>query len=155
MGADAIWPALVLIPALALATATDLRHRTVSNRLNLATAALALALGLLLDPASVPGRAAAAAAAGGTLGALAWARPQGMGMGDAKLAAAMGLCLGPRVIVALLAAFSLGALAGAALILRHGARARRRTIPFAPFLGAGGLVALAWGSSLLDWYLGT
>jgi leader peptidase (prepilin peptidase)/N-methyltransferase len=153
MAADAIWPALVLIPALALASATDLRDRTVPDRLNLTAASLALGLALALDPASVPCRVASGAAAGGILGALAWARPRGMGMGDAKLAAAMGLCLAARVAVALLAAFSLGALAGAALVLRFGAGARRRTLPFAPFLAAGGLVGLVWGSDLLDWYL--
>ena len=152
MAAEAIWPALVLITALADATATDIRHRIVPDRLNLALAALALALALALDPASVPERLAAGAAGGGALGLLAWARPRGMGMGDAKLVAAMGLCLGARVVVALLAAFSLGALAGAALIVHDGARARGRAIPFAPFLAAGGLIALFWGASVLDSY---
>jgi prepilin signal peptidase PulO-like enzyme (type II secretory pathway) len=155
MGAERIWPALVLVPALAAATATDLRARIVPDWLNLATATLALALALAFDPGSLPARVAAGAGAGAVLGGLALLRPDGMGMGDAKLAAAMGLCLAGQVAVALIIAFALGALAGAALIARHGTPARRRAIPFAPFLAAGGLLALAAGPDLLAWYPGT
>jgi prepilin signal peptidase PulO-like enzyme (type II secretory pathway) len=152
MGAEQIWPFLVLVPALAAATATDLRARIVPDWLNLGTAALAVALALALDPASLPGRLAAGSGAGLVLALLALMRPGGMGMGDAKLAAAMGLCLSAAIVVALLAAFALGAIAGAALIARHGAAARRRAMPFAPFLAAGGLLALAAGPELLAWY---
>jgi leader peptidase (prepilin peptidase) / N-methyltransferase len=154
MGAEAIWPALVLVPALAAATATDLRARIVPDSLNLATAALALASALAFDPASLPARLAAGAGAGAVLCGLALLRPGGMGLGDAKLAAVMGLCLGAGVAVALIAAFALGAAAGALLIVRHGASARRHAIPFAPFLAAGGLLALASGPELLGWYAG-
>jgi prepilin signal peptidase PulO-like enzyme (type II secretory pathway) len=66
----------------------------------------------------------------------------------------MGVCLAAGVVVALFAAFALGALAGAVLIARHGASARRRAIPFVPFLAAGGLLALAAGPELLAWYAG-
>jgi prepilin signal peptidase PulO-like enzyme (type II secretory pathway) len=37
-----------------------------------------------------------------------------------------------------------GSIAGAVLFVRHGPGARTRTIPFAPFLTVGVLVALAW-----------
>jgi prepilin signal peptidase PulO-like enzyme (type II secretory pathway) len=37
----------------------------------------------------------------------------------------------------------LGSLAGLVLLARHGWAARRRTIPFAPFLSLGALAAIA------------
>jgi prepilin signal peptidase PulO-like enzyme (type II secretory pathway) len=42
----------------------------------------------------------------------------------------------------------------AVLLVRHGARARRLAIPFAPFLAAGAVVALFAGHPLLHAYLG-
>jgi leader peptidase (prepilin peptidase)/N-methyltransferase len=65
-----------------------------------------------------------------------------MGLGDVKLAAVLGLYLGRGVVAALLVAFALGSLLGLALIARHGWTARSRSIPFAPFLSLGALVAL-------------
>jgi leader peptidase (prepilin peptidase)/N-methyltransferase len=39
------------------------------------------------------------------------------------------------------------------LFARHGAAARKMTIPFGPFLALGGVVALFFGDELLDAYL--
>ena len=68
---------------------------------------LAVAIAAVADPAILPERAIAAAAAGGLLFAAALAYPRGMGLGDVKLAATMGLFLGrnvgPAILVALLA----------------------------------------------------
>jgi leader peptidase (prepilin peptidase)/N-methyltransferase len=44
---------------------------------------------------------------------------------------------------------------GLAMIARHGASARKRAIPFGPFLALGGVVGLLFGEQLVDWYLGT
>lgn len=66
----------------------------------------------------------------------------GMGMGDVKLAAVLGLA-SPTVTVAIASpvlAFLLGGVAGLAVLLRRGARSR---IPFGPFLLAGYAGALA------------
>src|ERR687888_495816 len=87
------------------------------------------------------------------LAVLALACPRGLGMGDAKLAAVMGLYLGWSVAPALLVAFGAGAVAGSLLVAREGALARRRAIPFAPFLALGGLVALCAGHGMIDWNL--
>ena len=42
----------------------------------------------------------------------------------------------------------------AVLAVRHGTRARKMGLPFAPFLALGALVALFAGEPILDWYLG-
>jgi leader peptidase (prepilin peptidase)/N-methyltransferase len=42
----------------------------------------------------------------------------------------------------------------AVLFARHGSKARKMAIPFAPFLALGGVLALFWGQPALDWYRG-
>jgi leader peptidase (prepilin peptidase)/N-methyltransferase len=76
-----------------------------------------------------------------------------MGMGDVKLGALMGLYLGRAVAPALLVAFVGGTVAGLWLMLRHGAAARRSTLPFGPFLAGGGIVGLVVGDEIVRRYL--
>jgi leader peptidase (prepilin peptidase) / N-methyltransferase len=146
---------LVFIAVLMAVTLTDLEQRIIPNKILLAGAVLAVAIATLADPGSLPERALAAAAAGGLLFAVALAYPRGMGLGDVKLAATMGLFLGRNVAPAILVALLAGALVGLAMIARDGAAARKRAIPFGPFLAFGGVVGLLAGDQLVDWYLGT
>jgi prepilin signal peptidase PulO-like enzyme (type II secretory pathway) len=44
---------------------------------------------------------------------------------------------------------------GVAILVRHGAGARKRGVPFAPFLALGGLAALVVGPELIDLYART
>lgn len=137
---------------LAAITLTDLEHRLIPNKILIASAILGLALVLALDIGSLGTRAIAAGISFGALFVVAFAYPQGMGMGDVKLAGVMGLYLGKAVAPALLIGFAAGALYGAALIARHGAEARKQAVPFGPFLALGGLVAIFVGDELVDWY---
>jgi leader peptidase (prepilin peptidase) / N-methyltransferase len=147
---------LVLIALLVPVALIDLDHRLIPNRLTGPGALAALAIGVATDPAAVPVQLAAGAAAGGFLLVAALARPGGMGMGDVKLAAMLGLFLGREVAVALLVALLAGTLVGAVVIARRGARQGRKTaIPFGPFLALGGVVALLAGPAIVDWYLST
>lgn len=146
---------LVFVTVLAAITLTDLERRIIPNKILLAGVAAGLAIAAATDPASLPERAIAAAAAGGLLLAAALAYPRGMGLGDVKLAATMGLFLGREVGPALLVALLAGSLVGLAMIARHGAAARKQAIPFGPFLAFGGVVGLFAGEELIDWYLGT
>ena len=132
-----------LIALLGVVTISDLRTRLIPDLALIASLAVALPVCLLSDPADVPGRLLAGAAAGGFLLAAALIRPDGMGLGDVKLAAVLGVYLGEGVAVAILVAFAAGSIAGLVLLARHGLSARSRTIPFAPFLAIGALVALA------------
>ena len=78
-----------------------------------------------------------------------------MGMGDVKLAAVMGLFLGRNVAAALLVALLAGSAFGLAIIAREGSAARKRAIPFGPFLALGGVVGLLAGDPMVEWYLNT
>ncbi|HWG07588.1 MAG TPA: prepilin peptidase [Solirubrobacteraceae bacterium] len=141
---------LFVVPA----SLIDLEHRIIPNRLTAAGAVLALAIGLALDPAGEPERLIAAAAAGGFLLLAALAYPGGMGMGDVKLAAVMGLFLGREVAPAIFVALVAGVLVGVVIIARRGAHAGRKTaVPFGPFLGLGALVGLFAGQALIGLYV--
>jgi leader peptidase (prepilin peptidase) / N-methyltransferase len=132
----------------------DLEHRIIPNKLTALGAVVALALGLALDPSGEPVRLIAAAAAGGALLLAALAYPGGMGMGDVKLAAVLGLYLGRDVAPAMLIALLAGVLVGALVIARKGASAGRKTaLPFGPFLALGAIVAVFAGEPLVNWYL--
>jgi leader peptidase (prepilin peptidase)/N-methyltransferase len=145
---------LVLILLLVPAAAIDLEHRIIPNRITALGVALALIIGLTLDPSGEPQRLIAGAGAGGFLLLAALAYPGGMGMGDVKLAGMMGLFLGAAVAPALLIALLAGVLVGVLVIARKGAQAGRKTaIPFGPFLALGALVAVYAGHPLVDFYV--
>jgi leader peptidase (prepilin peptidase) / N-methyltransferase len=141
---------LLLVPIALI----DLEHRIIPNKLTALGAALALGIGLGLDPSGEPERLIAAAAAGGGLLLAALAYPGGMGMGDVKLAAVLGLFLGRDVAPAMLIALLAGVLVGAIVIARKGAAQGRKTaVPFGPFLALGATVAVFAGDPLVSWYV--
>lgn len=144
---------LVFIAMLAIVTLTDLEQRIIPNKVLIAGAVLCLAIAIPTDPADIPERLIAATAAGGLFFLVALAYPAGMGLGDVKLAATMGLFLGRAVAPAILSALLAGSLIGLVLITRHGTGARKMTIPFGPFLALGGVVGLLVGEQLVDLYL--
>jgi leader peptidase (prepilin peptidase)/N-methyltransferase len=133
--------ALPFATALVALAAIDLAHRRLPNRIVYPLALWGIVAAFLVRGA-FPERLAAAAAAFGVLLLPALASPGSIGMGDVKLAGAMGLYLGPAVASALLVAFLGGGLVGAWMLIRGGAAARKRTLPLGPFLALGGLVAL-------------
>ncbi len=116
-------------------------------------AAFAGAAGLLAvaafaggHPALLGRSLAAAAALVGFYLALFIARPSGMGLGDVKLAAGVGLALGwlgwQALVAGTFAAFALAALYGIALLLLHRAT-RASQLPLGPFIVLGTLAAFA------------
>jgi len=132
-----------LLVLLGLVTLSDLRTRLIPDGVLLGGLAVGLLVLALSDPGALPGRLLAGAASAGCLTAAWLIRPEGIGLGDAKLVGVLGVYLGGAVIWALAVAFAAGSIAGLALVARHGWAARRRTIPFAPFLALGAAVAAA------------
>jgi leader peptidase (prepilin peptidase) / N-methyltransferase len=151
--ADAVLRGVLMVVLVACAL-TDLERRIIPNRITGPAALLGLALGLALDPAGEPKRLLWAAIAGGFLVVASLVNPAGLGMGDAKLLAVMGLYLGPAVLVALLVALISSLAAGLVIAGRRGVRAARKTaLPFGPYLAAGGLLAALVGDALVRAYL--
>jgi len=77
----------------------------------------------------------------------------GFGMGDVKLLAAMGLYLGPFVLLALFFG-SMGGAAYGILASRGKSEGLAAKFPFGPFLALGGVVTAIVGPELMTWYFG-
>jgi len=146
---------LVMMPAIAV---IDIRHRIIPNRLTYPALILFLALIVVawlaggdVDPLR---GLIGLGLFGGVLFVIAVVS-RGMGMGDVKLAALVGLVLGSLglgyVGVAAGAAIVLGGLGGVVALAMG--RGRKSAIPFGPYLAAGAVVAGLWGSAIADWYL--
>ena len=145
---------LVLVLVLVPVALIDLEHRIIPNKITLPAALAAVAIGALTRPGGVPEQLIAGAAAGGFLLLFALAYPRGMGMGDVKLAAVLGLFLGRSVGVALMVGVLSATLVGVAIMARQGVKEGRKTaVPFGPFLALGGVVAVLAGPPLVHWYL--
>lgn len=137
---------LALFALLMAASVTDIRSRTIPNRLVLAVAAVwllwrcaSMAIGCA-QPSDAVGDVLGALLFGGGLLAFVMVseRVSGrfmMGGGDVKLLAAVSLFLGLRLALVALLAACVVSLAFAAARLKHG-------IPFAPCIMCGALVAL-------------
>ena len=132
--------------------AIDLERHVIPNKILLPAAVYGVAMAAVVDPAELPELVIAGAASFTALLLVALAHPAGMGMGDVKLAGVMGLYLGVAVIPALLTAFLAGTVVGLGVMLRQGPGARKKGLPFGPFLALGGVIGLLAGPELVDLY---
>lgn len=79
--------------------------------------------------------------------------PRGMGMGDTKLVALIGLVSGfPLVIFSMGIGVVLGGIV-AAVLLATKKKGRKDVIPYGTFLGIGPIIALIFASDIINWYL--
>jgi leader peptidase (prepilin peptidase)/N-methyltransferase len=140
---------------------TDLEQGLILNKVVYPGMVVALLLALYPLPwLSEPmGMRIAYSALGGAIGfaiflLIAIVSRGGMGWGDVKLAALIGLATGfPLVFLAIIMGAILGGIVAVALVIAK-KRNRRQTIPFGPFLAVAAMVTLLWGSNILSWYVG-
>jgi leader peptidase (prepilin peptidase)/N-methyltransferase len=143
---------LPFVAALIALAGIDLDHKLLPNKIVYPLAAYGLIATALVERDDLVEHVIAGAGAFAFLLAAVIAYPRGMGMGDVKLAGAMGLYLGASVIPALLVAFLSGSVAGIVILAREGAAARKKAIPFGVFLALGGIVGVLAGPELIDFY---
>ncbi len=143
---------LPFVAVLIAVAGIDLEHRIVPNKIVAPAAVYAVAAGAVVMTDDLPELLIAGAAAFLAMLLIALAYPRGMGMGDVKLAGVMGLYLGQSVMPALFIGFLSGSVVGVGMMLREGSGARKKGVPFAPFLALGGLVGLLAGPELIDLY---
>ena len=137
--------AAFFLATLAVLSAVDISERRLPNAIVLPSATIVLVAQIALFPDRALEWVLASSGAFLALLLLALVHPAGMGMGDVKLGLLLGAGLGSEVSSALLVAFLAAGLAGVALIAKHGATARKATIPFGPFLAFGAAVVLLLG----------
>jgi len=129
----------VLGAALLSAALFDLAQRRIPNRIVLPAAATCAALTLAAGaPLSLIADLATILIL--LIVSLRW--PAALGMGDVKLALLLVLGLDGDALRALALGLLLAAVAGLALLTRHGRAAWRTSLPLAPFLVVGALLAV-------------
>jgi leader peptidase (prepilin peptidase)/N-methyltransferase len=160
---ERLFVAALLAPFLGVMLAValiDARWRIVPNRVvypSLALALATIAAGHLADAGvDVITALIGLAVYAGPLFLVALAIPHGMGMGDVKLVALIGLVLGSLGLSYVAVAAGVGVVAGglgavvALTVLRMG---RKQQIPFGPFLAGGAVVAALAAAQISNLYL--
>lgn len=162
-GVSATVPAFWVFAAVLVAVAAvDFEHALIPNRIvypGLAAGVPLLVIAALVEHSPLD---LARAAVGGAIAFLALlaihlVQPQGMGFGDVRLAGLIGVFLGwlslGQVAVGLIMGFLVAAVVGLTLVL-VGRAGRQTKLAFGPFLNAGAVIALFWGSSLFRLWRG-
>lgn len=155
-------PAYLFFAAVAVVLAViDLRHHLLPNAVVLPS----LGIGFLLLALAAVMEGAGGALVRAVLGGLALfalylvlalVSPAGLGMGDVKLAAVLGLFLGYQGWGALFVGALLASVIGAAsglVVLATRRGGLRSDVPFGPSMLAGALIAVGWGERLARNYL--
>jgi leader peptidase (prepilin peptidase) / N-methyltransferase len=149
---DGLIVELPFVAVLIALAGIDLEHHLLPNRIVYPAAVYGVVAVAIVDAGDLPEHLIAGAGAFAFLLVTALVYPAGMGMGDVKLAGAMGVFLGLSVIPALLVAFLTGTVVGIGMMAREGLSARKRGVPFGVFLALGGIVAVLAGPELIDLY---
>jgi leader peptidase (prepilin peptidase)/N-methyltransferase len=147
--------AWLLISVLIVISLTDLRYLLIPNKVVFFGMAAAIVLRLFSHPLPLWNYAVAFAIGSGLLYSLAAFshyifKKEGVGGGDIKLFAFLGLVLGIKLtILTLFLASMIGLMAGLIRLQSTG----KRVIPFGPFIAAGAVISYVWGDRVLTWYV--
>ena len=125
---------------LVVLSAIDIDRHLLPNKIVLPSAAFVLAAHVAIAPDQWLEWTLATVGASAALGLPLLVAPNGMGLGDVKLALLLGAWLGQAVIPALFLAFIASLPLSLYLLVRHGSAARKHAFPFGPFLAFGAIV---------------
>lgn len=147
--------ALILTSFLIVITFIDLDHQLILDKVLMWMAGAGVAINLFTG-LPMPGiwhMLLAAAVGGGFMLIVAVLTRGGMGGGDIKFMAVLGLWLGwPYILLTMLLSFVIGGVVGLLLLLLK-RKGRKDFIPFGPFIAAAAYVTFLYGTDILRWYL--
>lgn len=158
-----LWPAYaVFVASMLLLSVADLDTKLIPNRI-LGPATLVGAVLLVggwifdMDAGSLLRALLGALAYFFVMYLLAVIARGALGFGDVKLAFLIGGFAGfiswGSVLVAGIGGFLIGGIVSVALLV-SGKFGRKDSIPFGPFMAIGGVIAVVWGTAIMEWYLG-
>jgi leader peptidase (prepilin peptidase) / N-methyltransferase len=143
---------LPFVASLIALAGIDLDHKLLPNKIVYPMGVYGLVATAIVDSGDLVEHLIAGAGGFLFLFIAVLAYPRGMGMGDVKLAGAMGLYLGLSLVPAMLTAFLTGSLVGLGMMAREGVQARKKAVPFGVFLALGGIVGVLAGPELIELY---
>ncbi len=142
----------LLTTVLLIVTFIDLEHQIIPDKITLP----GLVIGLLCNPLlpiSFPNALIGGLLGGGIFLLAALLSRGGMGGGDIKLMAMLGVFFGwQRALLTIFVGVCTGAFGGILLMLIK-KKGRKDQVPFGPFLALGGIITLLWGQEIIAWYL--
>lgn len=145
---------VMLFSGLLVASAIDLELKIIPNRLTAFMAAAGVILIALTAPQMLLASLGGAISAALILFLPAILYPGGMGGGDIKLAAVIGIYLGwPMSLLAVFLGILCGA-AGGLLWMLYQHQDLKTALPLGPFLSLGAMAAIFWGEQVVQWYAG-
>jgi leader peptidase (prepilin peptidase)/N-methyltransferase len=144
----------VFLSFLVILTLTDLREMLIPNLIVYSGILVLAALRLFIHPLALSDYVIGSLIGTGLFGMIyLLTKGRGIGGGDVKLMALIGLAVGWQLtLMVIFMASLLGSLIGGVLMLFKVIR-RRQPIPFGPFLALSGWLTYLWGSKWMDWYL--
>lgn len=148
----------LFVAALIVITVIDLYHQIIPDVISLPGIGVGLLASLMVPQITFFNSLLGILLGGGSLFLVAtlyqWLfKREGMGGGDVKLLAMIGAFMGWKAVILTIFLSSLiGSITGIIIMLMKG-KDFKYAIPFGPFLSLGAVIALFYGSSLMDWYL--
>ena len=143
---------IILISALVIIAFTDIEHGIIPNVIVLPFAVIGLIANIILIPQRWWIILAFAFGAFMFMLVISLVYPKGMGMGDVKLSLMAGSFLVEKIIPGLFIGFLAGSVYGIIMIIIK-KKKPGQSIPFGPFISIGCIIALFFGSRIINWYL--
>lgn len=146
------------ISTLLVITFIDLDHQIIPDRLTLPGIPVFFIASLTLPAVSVKDSLLGLLLGGGLLLIIGWiyqtiTRKEGMGGGDIKLLAMIGVLLGWQgVFFTIFTASGIGTIVGLLTMVRQ-RKDMKLAIPFGPFLSLGAILYVFFGPGIIVWYL--
>lgn len=144
---------LIFTAFLIVITFIDYDHQLILDRVLIWFAGAGAVINLLLNFVSVLDMFVAAISGGGLLLLVAILTRGGMGGGDIKFCAAIGLWLGIKLtLLTIFLSFIIGGVVSFLLLILR-IKKRKEFIPFGPFIAIGAFTAFLYGTKIIAWYL--
>ena len=146
--------AIILITCLMITTFIDLEHQIIPDKVVLPSLAAGLVLNIIFHREDFYNKLMGFALGGGIIFLIVVLSRGGMGGGDIKLFATVGMFLGFRLtLLALLLSFVLGSVVGLILIILK-LKNMKDAIPFGPFIALASVISMLAGDRIISWYWG-
>lgn len=134
-------------------TFIDYDHQLILDKVLLCLSFAGVVINLWIGSVTLLNMLSSSLFGGGLLLMIALVSGGGMGDGDIKFIAALGLCFGWKyLLVTLFLSFVFGGIGGILLLVTK-IKSRKDLIPFGPFIALSALFTLFYGNNMIIWYV--
>jgi len=144
---------IILISALITVSFIDIDKQIIPNEITFSLITNGLILALIFDHISFINSVLGLIIPGGLLLLIALIYKKGMGLGDVKLVAMIGVFIGWKfALLSIFIGALIGSIYGVYMMIKTGMD-RKTRIPFGPFISLGAVVMILYGNKLINWYI--